>query len=112
MNMDPETQKLRENLRRMIREFLKLPNVRVMKEMPEEHDIIIATAVADFDPKSNDLWVISANKSYARDEICMDCGRQVVMSDGMYAGYVAAQRQAKIKCGKCFIRQIKEDKFV
>lgn len=104
MNNEVDIQKRRKAFFGSLRVFFKRANVKFSSAMPDEQSIIVCSRVEDFDPKSNELWTLRANKSFPRDAECGDCKKPVVMSDAMFAGYVAGQRQSKIKCAKCLLK--------
>lgn len=90
-----------------LRDFIERNNIQFASEFPaDEQNIVVVTAVEDFDPKSNDLWDIPANKSYPRDMVCAECKRQVVMSDGMYRMFEEAKVKPAVACGACLFKKI------
>lgn len=103
MTIDP---KLREAIKKM----LALPNVHVGppkgEPMPEDA-MFVVSAVEDFDPETNILWGVAANKSYPRDLFCGSCKRQVVMSDGLYERYLEVNKPEQVICAVCLMSNLK-----
>jgi len=93
--MEPISER-RKKLHESLRNFFESGKIKVASEIPDD-GVIVVTRVEDFDMSSNDVWSLSANKSYPRDIYC-GCGKQVVMSDGMLAMWERNGRKAKVIC--------------
>lgn len=102
------TDEEREKFFERIRKFFKLTEAKVVKEIPED-TFIIVTAVDDWNEEGNDMWQLPENKSYTRDVNCVECDRQVVMSNGVYKQFIDGGRVHKVLCNRCFVQIIKKD---
>lgn len=97
---------------RRIMDFLKLAGAKAIpagSEFPEG-SVIVVTRVQDFDPASNDMWDLEANKSYPREGlVCHTCKEPVVMSDSLYEMYERKPMPEAVGCGKCVLENLKKE---
>jgi hypothetical protein len=64
--------------------------------------VILVTRASDFEPESNVLWELEANKSSVRsDVVCSTCKNTVAMSNDAYGKYSAFDRKPRICCTVC-----------
>lgn len=91
----------RPKFMKFLKGFIEQNNVKVVKDIPDDAKIVV-TRVKDFDPESNSVWLIDANKSYSREGLgCGKCGDPVVMSNGAYERYLKNPKPENIICNKC-----------
>jgi len=69
---------------------------------PESADVILCSRAADFDPASNVLWELEANRSAVRPDVrCLACKSVVAMSNHAYERYCAMDDKPRICCTVC-----------
>jgi len=84
-----------------LKDFIEKKNVKIVAEISSDVKIVV-TRVSDFDPQSNEVWHIQANKSYERQGVvCCQCKNPVVMSDFAFKEYSKTQNPEQIICGQC-----------
>ena len=101
----PATVFRREMFRGELRDFLQLPNVRVVRHLAPDQSCVCVLA-SDFDPADNDLWELEPNKGQVRDVVCAVCAGQVVMSNWMFGEYSAMPVKPVVVCHRCFQQQL------
>ena len=85
-----------------IREFIK--NCKVVKTIPRDMTICVSRAEnydLELDKK---IWKLEANRSEVRDVHC-ECGQQVVMSNKVYKEYIANERENRVLCTDCTLKE-------
>lgn len=94
----------KKKFHRELREFVERNNIKFASSIDDpDATTIVCTAVEEFDPVTNEVWNVPANRSYARDIVCDECKRQVVMSDGMFKMYSEAKSKPLVGCGSCVL---------
>jgi len=67
--------------------------------------VVLCTRAEDFDPSSNVLWELEANKSQVRkDVVCSFCRHIVALSNEAYARYRMLDRKPRVCCERCIPR--------
>ncbi len=95
----------RENLLESIKRLMDLPGAKVLPSIPDDAFLVV-TPVEEFDPQTNDLWRLKANKSYPREGIvCIDCQRPVVMSQVAYDAYLKNPDPERVICLKDLLKK-------
>lgn len=90
-----------------LKSFIEENDIKTVSNFDESaYNIIVCTAVEDFEPESNEMWDLPQNKSYPRDLTCAGCKRQIVMSDAMFDMHQKAKKKPKVMCGKCVLKKI------
>lgn len=105
--MDLETK--RKKLHKFLGHFLK--NATIVDKLPDDTYIVCSLAEG-FDLKSNEVWIVEANKSYPRDINCGTCKKQIVMSGGTLKMFDEAGRKHEVICGKCLLDKLEKEKNV
>lgn len=96
----------RPKILRNIRRFIEKHNIKAVTEIPADA-IVVVTLVKDFDPESNSVWEIQANKSYPREGIvCRSCQQPVVMSDGVFDMYSKNPVPNQVCCNECVLKSL------
>lgn len=98
----------RENLMAFLKGMFDSGKINVMKEdqpIPDEAVIVVTLAEDGFDPaRDREVWKLEANRSAVRDVTCRKCGKQVIMSDGMFGRLVEGKiKPHQIVCGRCLL---------
>lgn len=77
--------------------------IKAVNSLPEG-TIIIVSRVEDFDPESNSIWKIEANRSYPREGLeCSKCHYPVVMSNWGFSEYQKHPNPEHICCNQCIL---------
>lgn len=72
-------------------------------------DIIVVVLAKGYDFEGDDkFWENEESKSQARDIVCCNCLKQVVMSNMAYAGYIANEKINKVMCLYCANEEFKK----
>ena len=72
--------------------------------------VLLCTRASDFDPDSNSLWELEANKSAVRQDVrCSGCGSALAVSNGAYANYTAMDKRPRASCMQCVLDVAKEE---
>lgn len=84
-----------------LQRFIKKHKIQSTTEITDDM-IIVTTLVEDFDPDSNAVWHLDANKSYPREGIvCHECKRPIVMSNFAFNYYQKNPNPKQVMCGTC-----------
>jgi hypothetical protein len=69
--------------------------------------MVVCTRAADFDPDSNVLWELEANRSAVRDDVhCLTCKSPLAMSNEAYARYLSLDKKPKVCCVQCMVEVV------
>lgn len=64
--------------------------------------MVICSRAEDFDPASNVLWELEANRSAVRPGVkCFKCGSVMAMSNHAYNGYARLDKKPRVCCVQC-----------
>lgn len=95
----------KDDFKKFLKEFIERNNITSASHISDpEETIIVVAAVADFDPRTNDLWDIPENRSFPRPLCCLECFRPIVMSDAMYKMYQESKPKPTVACSKCVFK--------
>lgn len=65
---------------------------------------VVCTRASDFDPVSNILFELEANRSAVRPDVhCFKCASVMVMSNDAYARYAALDKKPRVTCLQCLV---------
>lgn len=69
---------------------------------PDAAAVILCSRAVDFDPETNVLWELEANKSAVRPDVhCSTCDSVVALSNHVYARYLVMDKKPRICCTAC-----------
>jgi len=76
-------------------------------DMTEPGIVVVCVRGQDFDPQTNVLWELEANRSAVRpDVLCQDCKSPLAMSHHAYGQYTALDKKPKVMCVQCMQRVV------
>jgi hypothetical protein len=94
----------RPEFRRDVEKMMETLDVQVgeIDDPRAEAVVILVTLAVDFDPASNVLWELDANKSAVRPDVhCSFCKGVVAMSNHAYGRYAAMVKKPRVCCTRC-----------
>lgn len=100
-----ETTPSRDDVMDFVQRNIESGNIGVLPEGTsiEASGVVVVTLAETFSPDDDKrVWRSEINRSAPRDVDCAGCGKQVVMSNGMYARLTSGQfTRQQVKCGGC-----------
>ena len=96
--------------RRKFREALRPLVAKMEVGVMTSNVVLVCMRAADFDPDSNALWELEANKSAVRQDVrCSGCGSALAVSNAAYATYTAMDKRPKASCMQCVISMAEKE---
>ena len=72
--------------------------------------MVVCTRAADFDPASNVLWELEANRSAVRNDVlCMACKSPLAMSNDAYGRYTSLDKKPNVCCVLCIVEIVERE---
>lgn len=101
----------RPQFRRDVADMVRTLGVQVGEVGPDT--MVVCSRAADFDPSSNVLWELEANRSAVRPDVhCFKCESPMAMSNDAYGKYVKADQKPKVCCVQCMVKLVEEQQPV